>query len=134
MTRRDRKALGRYIRFVADAMELRDWTFVLSHDPAPDDCHAHITNTYGRKLAVIQVASDFRSAPPEQQRQTICHELVHCHLESSTNMVLNDLSEHLGKQADWLFWESFKRQIEYGVDALASALAKHMPLIVWPKG
>ena len=133
MTKPEQKALGEYVRLVADMLELRDWTIELSEEPAPADSYGHITNTYGRKLAVLKLAPDFRSLTASQQRHTVVHELVHCHLESATNMVLNDLESHLAKQADQLFWEGFKRQIEYGVDALASAIAKQMPLIVWPK-
>ena len=133
MTKHEREVLGEYVRSVADTMELRDWRIEISDEPAPVDSHGHVTNTYGRKLAVIRFAADFRSLDAEQQRHTVVHELVHCHLESATNMVLNDLESHLSKQSDQLFWEGFKRQIEYGVAALAYALAKHIPLIVWPE-
>ena len=118
---------------MADEMELRDWTIVLSDKPAPEDALGYVKVTYGRKLATIDLTPDFRDCDLEEQRHTVVHELVHCHLEPATNMVLNDLEEPLGKQADQIFWEGFKRQNEYAVDALASAIAKHMPLIDWPK-
>jgi hypothetical protein len=133
MTKRDQKVLGRYIRRVADELELRDWTLTLSNNPAPKDCYGHMTETYGRKLAVIEVCADFRNLDAEQQRHTIVHELVHCHLAPPTNMVLNDLEKELSDTTDRIFWASYKRQIEYSTDALASALAKHLPLIDWPK-
>lgn len=133
MTKREWAALGRYVRWAADTMELRDWTFEIAHDPPDPDANARINLTYARKLAVVRFCSDFRQMPAEQQRHTVVHELVHCHLESATNMVLNDLEGHLAKPTDQIFWEGFKRQIEYGVDALASTIAKHLPLIAWPK-
>jgi hypothetical protein len=131
MNDRDRAALSLYVRWVADELELRDWTINLSAELPPEGCHALVTSTYGRKLATIKFEDDFRSLDPEQQRHTVVHELVHCHLESATNIVLNDLEEYLGKTADQVFWNGFKRQIEYGVDGIASAIAKHMPLIDW---
>lgn len=133
MKGRDRKELHRYIRWVADAMELRDWTLVLSRIDAEDGDNGHINLTYGRKLATIRLCSDFRTMEPEQQRHTIVHELVHCHLEPAHNMVGNDLEKMLGKPADQVFYDGFRRQAEYATDALASAIAKHMPLIEWPK-
>jgi len=133
MTKRDQKELLRYIRWVADELELRDWTLTLLDTPAPADALGHMSETYGRKVAEIQVCSDFRNLDAEQQRHTIVHELVHCHLASPTNMVLNDLEEELSDTADRIFWSGYKRQIEYSTDALASALAKHLPLIDWPK-
>lgn len=133
MTDADFDALTRYVRWVANELELRDWTITVTREAAPADALAHIRGTYGRKLALIDFAADFRSHDAEDQRHTVVHELVHCHLESATNMVLNDIEDSLGKTTDQVFWNGYKRQIEYGVDALASALAKHLPLIDWPE-
>lgn len=132
MRKRDRKALCHYIRWVADEMELRDWTFELMREPAPPDAWGRTVLTYGRKLAQIYVCEEFRTLAPEKQRQCIVHELVHAHLEGATNMVFNDLDRHLGAQSDEIFGAGFRRHIEYGVDGLADALAKHLPLIEWP--
>lgn len=132
MKKRDRKALSEYIRRVADLMELRDWTVSLSKEPSPEGISARVSVTYGRKLAWIQVAPAFRDEHPDDQRQTIVHELVHCHVDAAYSMVLNDLEELLGKPADSIFLKGYKRQMEHGVDALASALAKRMPLVDWP--
>jgi hypothetical protein len=132
MRKRDRKALGRYIRWCADAMELRDWTIELMHDPCEPDCNASVEIVYGRKFARVFVNQDFRAYDPERQRHTIVHELVHLHLESACSMVRNDLEHYLPRPVDHVFWEGYKRQVEYGVDALASAIAKHLPLVEWP--
>jgi hypothetical protein len=47
-------------------------------------------------------------------------------------MVRTDLEEFLGKQTDQVFYNGFRRQVEYSTDAIATAIAKHMPLIDWP--
>lgn len=131
MNQRDHKIVAEYTRKLADMMELCDWTIELSKDPAPNDAYGHMLETYGRKLAVISVCKDFRELNAGIQRHTIIHELVHCHFASHTSMVLNDLEDTLGKTTDQVFWNGFKRQVEYAVDALASALEKHLPLIDW---
>lgn len=128
---RDRLTLSRYIRAIADEVELRDWTIELAENPAPADSQGHIHVTYGRKLATLSVGRGFRELTAAEQRQTIAHELVHCHFEPAANMVLNDLEQWLGKQADQIFFDGFKRQMEYAVDALATALAKRLPPIEW---
>lgn len=120
-----------YVRTIANVVELRDWTITVSREPAPKGCSGHVEITYGRKLATISLDSSFRGRSREDQRQTVVHELVHLHLESAANMVQNDLEQWLGKQADQIFYDGFKRQMEYGVDALADALAKHLPLVEW---
>lgn len=133
MRKRDRLELERYVRHVANEMELRDWTLQLLTAPCDPDYNAHVHIVYGRKLAQIAVDSDFRSFSPEKQRATIVHELVHCLLEPATNMALNDVQPHLGLVASRIWEDSFRRSIEYSTDAIADALAKHLPLITWPK-
>ena len=134
MNARERKVLGEYIRSVADAMELRDWTLELSHGP-PDleDSFAEVTPTDGRKIAVIAFCEEFRRLEPTKQRMIVVHELVHCHTAMVQHQVERDLEKHLGLPVDRIFFHSFRRNLEYAVDGLTHALAKHLPLIEWPK-
>lgn len=134
MKKRDRRALAAYIRSVADAMGLRDWEIRLSDDWAKDDVAATIRAAHGRKFAKVSVARGFRNESPEDQRDTIVHELIHLHLEPAADMVYRDLEKLLGRPADAVFTNAFDRNLEYGIDGLACALARHMPLIQWPKG
>lgn len=133
MTKRDRKALGRYIRWVADAMELRDWHFSLDHEPCEERLVGSCVCTNGARHATIAVSGNFREIDPEEQRETIVHELVHVHWETCWKMVQSDLGDALGKPVYYVFADSFRRGMEYGVDGLAKAIAKHMPLIEWPE-
>lgn len=114
-------------------MALRDWTIDLQRQPCDDDCNAQASLVYGRKIVRIRVSRDFRGFDLERVRQTVVHELVHCHFAAADMQVEHDLPDHLGKQAAELFFDSFRRNMEYGVDAMAAALAPHMPLIDWPK-
>jgi hypothetical protein len=133
VTKRDRKALADYVRLVADEMGLRDWEIRLAEHPAEPGKCASVEIVYGRKFATLEVPDTFKSEQtPEDQRDSVVHELVHCHLESMANMVQNDLESLLGRPADSLFFAGFTRQYEYGVDGLAGALAKHLPLPAWP--
>lgn len=131
MKKKHRKALTRYARLLADEVGLRDWQIKVSPEPCDPSSSAHVTIAYGRKLATISVPDDFRDQAPEEQRNSVVHELVHCHFESMANAVQNDLVELLGRPADGLFFASFRRQYEYGTDAVAEALARHLPLIDW---
>jgi hypothetical protein len=131
--KRDRRALADYIRTIADEMGLRDWDVQLEPEPCGDGNAAHMRATFGRKLAKISVEKDFKTAQtPEEQRDSIVHELVHCHFESMASMVRCDLERIVGQPTDQVFFNGFERQFEYGVDAMACALAKHLPLISWP--
>jgi len=134
MTKKDRKALGQYVREVADRMELRDWHVDVSHEPPEyDDAYATCEPIYGQRRAVFRFADGFRERDLEGQRHTVVHELVHCHLASLTSTLEHDAQTVLGKPAATVLWEGARRQLEYGVDGLAHAIAKHMPLIEWPE-
>lgn len=132
LTKRDRKALAHYIRWVADHLELRDWEFDLEREPSEDDCWATVTPTYGKKHAAITVAANFRELAPYKQREIVVHELVHCHLAQVQSQVEDDLEEQLSKSTDAIFFAAFRRNVEYAVDGLSKALAEHFPLIAWP--
>ncbi len=132
MTKRERRALGRYVRWIADAMELRDWTIHLADAPCDPEYSAKVELTEGRKHATISFNPRFREGAAEDQRQTIVHELVHCHFALPWRMVQTDLLQPLGQETYSIFCDSFRRTLEYGVDAVADAIAKHMPLIEWP--
>lgn len=134
VTKKDRKALIAYIRSTADAMGLRDWDIRLDEEWAQQGKAASVQAAYGRKFARIWIGREFRTESPEDQRNTVVHELIHLHLESAGDMVFSDLEKILGRPADAVFTNGFSRQLEYGVDALACALAPHMPLIEWPEG
>jgi hypothetical protein len=133
MTKRDRNALARYIRWVADAIELRDWTITLDDEPCDPDYNARVDCSEGRKHATIAFHAKFREMDPEDQRQTIVHELVHAHHAVTWRMVQTDLLRPLGQETYGVFVDSYRRAMEYCVDATADALVKHLPLIRWPK-
>ncbi len=133
MRKRDWKELDRYVRWIADEIGLRDWTIDLQHEPCDEDCNAQANLVYGRRLVRIRVSRDFRGYDRERVRQTTVHELVHCHFAAADNQVQHNLPDHLGQQGSRLFFDAFRRNMEYGVDAIAGALAPHMPLIDWPE-
>lgn len=133
MTEPEWATLAEYVRWVANEMELRDWTINVLYRPCENDAYATIYPTFGRKVADIHFHEDFRGYSADVQRHTVVHELVHLHVEAAGNMVRRDLETLLGQGADLIFWNGFKRQLEYGVDGIAMAIAKHMPHIAWPE-
>lgn len=126
--KKQRSRLRHYIRQIANALELRDWAFTLSHDPPTDaDAIACIECVYGRKHAVISVAARFWASAPEEQRQTIAHELIHCHLQP-TVWNLNSLGSHVPVSTFDVLMGTHRDALEFATDALADAIAPHLPL------
>lgn len=109
-----------YVRDVADRMGLKDWVVEVPGAPSVGRSDASVVMVYGRKLARIGLPDSIRHEPAEEQRNTIVHELVHLHFAPMDGMA-----------EDWLDagqYKAFLRMFEYGVDAMAAALAPHMPL------
>jgi hypothetical protein len=132
MRKRDHKALLTYVRQVADALELRDWDFVIRDEPPPDGVGARTYIPFGRKRAELLFPLDIRTLPREDVRHRVVHELIHSHLEPAASQIRCDLEDALGKTADIVFWAGYKRNAEYAIDALAVAFCKYVPLIDWP--
>lgn len=140
MTKKDREALiGPYIRWIADAMGLQDWTFnvVIGQPDSPNnpdglEWGASCEPVPGRKAATITVAPWLCTADREQLRETVVHELAHCHFFGVWDTVRRDLHGPLGQQTYDVFVAGLERHMEYGIDAVAETIARHMPLIEWP--
>lgn len=141
MKKRDRRELERYIRGIADAMGLRDWTLALAVETvgrsnAPNrtegEWGATSQSTPGRKHALITLPKDARALDREELRQTVVHELVHCHFACLWDTLRLDLGHILTEKVYWVWIAGVERAMEYGVDAVADAIAPRMPLIDWP--
>lgn len=140
MRKRDQKALGAYCRDLADKLELRDWTVTANvEDPGTperaDDQSwgASSESTPGRKYVTLRFRADCRDWSVEDIRATVAHELIHAHFAPLMEVIRTDLYSHLGRPAYVLLVDGTTRHLEFGVDALADAVAKHLPLIDWPK-
>lgn len=132
MTKGEQKILEAYARKVADGMCLQDWSVYFNWDrPADEGDGASIDWPEGRKSVVIRLNADFREYDAEEQRYVVVHEFVHAHFAPMQDTVEEDLQVHLGRPTYDIYSRSFRRALEYGVDAVATALATHMPLIDW---
>ncbi len=115
----DRLEFYPYVRVLADRLSLRDWT-ILVKDEAPDDGTALAAAylPYGRKRVQIYLSEDFLKADEAAQRQTVVHELLHCHFDVLERMVVD--TPDMKKAA--------RLCLELAVDSLADAIAPLLPL------
>ncbi len=139
MRKCDRKALGKYVRWIANEMELRDWTFnvVVGRPDSPLNPDGHEWGAScgpipGRKAATLTFAPWLRDGSREDLRQCVVHELTHCHFFGLWDTARRDTLAQMGQGAYDVWIAGVERHMEYGVDAMADALAKHLPLIEWP--
>lgn len=122
-----------YIRMAADRCELRDWTIIVSAEPAPKEegsvtRSADISHIIGRKRATMRLAPDWTTRMNEDcKRQCLVHELVHCHFNPLMDILYGEIRNQLGEPAWQVLKCYFTRQMEFGVDALADAIAPNLP-------
>lgn len=137
MKKRERKVLGAYLHDLANALELRDWTIRLSREPVDEETSegvltiADVRAVPGRKVADVRVAELIVEKDPEYIRHFMVHELAHLHLVPLQHQCEEDLASLIGRPVETVFFHGFRRNLEYAVDGLASALAKHLPVIDW---
>jgi len=126
--------LHAYVRDCADRLGLRDWTLVIRHDPPDEeDALADTLATEGRRRAVIRFCENFRELDVEEQRNTVVHELLHCHLYLIEN-AQSDGEVALGRDTAQILHNSVRRSIELACDSIATAIDEHFPLIAWDDG
>lgn len=136
LTVEQRKFWGEYLRATADRVGLRDWTFRLQRSLIEDEADdenkiygAQVDFIDGRRLADVKLGEAFVTRmTPAEQRHAIVHELMHCHFSAAWRHVEHDLDVFLGKPTYIAFFDSFERNMEFGLDAVTDALERHVPL------
>lgn len=127
MDRERRLYWGRYLRVLADKMELRDWTIGTMHRPADDGKAASCVCTYGQKKINVFLGLRFDDDSPEEQRVTLVHELLHAHLAGAHRLLIDAQANVRKTWIDQLEC-AVRVQHEYAVDAIADIVAKYLPL------
>jgi len=144
VTRAEQRALRDYVRWVADAMGLRDWLLdVVVAEEVPEGGLPHseefrgvaaATPVPGQRRAGVHFTHGFRTDHSAQsQRAIVVHELVHCHLADMREFVRSCACDLLAQQTYDVLSFGFDLAWEHATDAIACAWAEKMPLIAWPK-
>ncbi|MCL5292552.1 MAG: hypothetical protein M1548_08515 [Actinobacteria bacterium] len=130
MNKSDFNRFCSYVRQIADLLHLKDWRIRIEVDEAEDfdGFMAVVHPIEGRKRARLILCKEWLELSPEDQRHSIVHELVHCHLAGAGDIVRLDLLKNMSQSSYDIFYGGFKRQIEYAVDGLADAVAPLLPL------
>jgi hypothetical protein len=123
-----RASFAPYLRTLADLMGLRDWRAEIHAEEPPEspESRASVECLYGRKYCIVRLGDAFLDSAPADQRQTLVHELTHCHFDAAYSVAAEPLGEAVAG--------IYRRLFEYGIDALAVAWAPHLPLPPAPAG
>lgn len=134
--------LRAYIEVVRSLMNLGFWSLKLSHVGPLDrpgegdvvDYTAQIEPVDGRYLATMRFGEAFWRMTPEDQRETVVHELAHLyHVGVDTPLRVGAWRQQLGQGLYDHVVGEMKRGLEYATDHVAGVLAEYMPLPELPK-
>ncbi len=128
MTDSLRRSLEAYIHHLAALLRLADWRIRLATEPAADGQNAQAYQPFDARRTYIRVRDGWLDMEPEEQRDTIVHELLHLHLAEMSGMINDDTGELLDKAAYHILHEQYRLAEERAVDTLAGAIAPLLPL------
>jgi len=134
MTDKQHTDLSTYVRTLADMLGLKDAVVEISRDePEREDCAANVRGVPGRKFWSVSFGPRFWEMTADDKRETIVHELLHCHMDPALDHVRTDLYENriVGHQQYVLIYDAMLRTFEVGIDGIAHAIACHFPLPEW---
>jgi hypothetical protein len=139
---RSKDDLHAYFLTLAAALRLDRWEVALEdgEPEAPDGsaftADADIVVNDHHDFATIRYAEHLLDPTkpgmtPDYVRRTLVHEALHLFQRDTRVMVREDLSRWLGVTADEVFWRSYNRASERGIEAMAQAIAPLLPLPPW---
>lgn len=128
-----KKAVEDYITELQKLLRLSDWTITMSWDLNADE-YAYATNDPlpDSKHATISISARFFTLSPKLQTQTLVHELIHCHLQSLTDLAENTVESLTTEPAAGIFAIANSQCVEIATDALADAIAPLVPQFKLP--
>ncbi|MFM7087984.1 MAG: hypothetical protein ACKOW9_00400 [Candidatus Paceibacterota bacterium] len=123
-----RKAVAEYIAKLQGILRLRDWEIIIDFEPISigENAYATITPEIDQRRATLQFSELFFKQPHHALRQTLIHEILHCHffwMESMVERMLHGVSEEVGRAAS----PAVTSQVEFIVDSIADAFAPLCP-------
>jgi hypothetical protein len=137
----DRDQLANYLRDMADLLGLRDWKLYLSSDPPPaskerdlgpgEEVAGQCSVVHASKRATIWVSDNWAERDLSDVRETIVHELMHCHMAPIGWCVNNVYSVARSTEAGIIVSEVDDAE-EVAVEGIAAAVARLLPLPVLP--
>lgn len=119
--------IGRYLGAMAFELGLTEWQVELELEPCEDSCNAQISVTDKALTAVVAVNKSFNELPILEKRQTLIHELLHCHQVRACETIHGSgapLSTQLGSAAFEQFEYAFDKDQEIMVDNLATVIVR----------
>lgn len=117
-----------YVNRIKEHMGLSEWVIEVQATPADDGNLAEIDCVYGQRRALLFVCEEWHGLPPETQRSTLAHEMLHAHVSGLAQMLHDTIDPVLKKGERRIVEAAFRLCEEHMVDTIALAWAATLPL------
>ena len=128
--------INSYVQILRRKMNLGEWKITLYKKPCANDTLGECDITYGQHIATISLHKDYKKDKPDNLRNTIVHELLHCYLSPITeaaNTALEPFEDDIhGRKIIQSSINSMEYQTERVIDRLSYIIAPTMPLPKMP--
>lgn len=121
-------AYQNYLRALAEHFLIGDWQITLERGRSNDDARAEVSLNRDKQEACIWLNRDFLAYPPEQQRRSITHELLHVQTARMCRAMSQLADQHPDNAAVLYANTRLNEEEEIMIDRLARAIAPLMPL------
>lgn len=117
----------RWIKKALPLLGLAHWQVtILNERPEDPNALASIAPFYTRHMADLRLADAYLDRDAVGRRQTLTHELVHCHM-AQVDAAFDDVQPYVTDTSWGHLERNFSRQRELLTDDLATLLAPHLP-------
>jgi hypothetical protein len=131
-----RKYVAEYLADAQIALRLSDWEITLQFGVSSDpdgDTLATMTAYEDQRRATMRFGKDFFDLSSAEMRQTLIHEMLHCHMFAPHHNAERTVTELGGTRAGSAFSVGMTSMIELATDAIADALAPFFPTFELPE-
>lgn len=124
MNKKKKKKINKFVNSLQKTLRLQDWSIeVVFKEPKVESAYATM-DTFGEsRHAELRVSKNFFNLPKKLQKQTLVHELMHCHLFFIEGSVLNILKDVLPNSKAVMVHSVLTTEIERTTDALADVVS-----------
>lgn len=124
-----RSAVTDYVARLAELLHLTDWHVSVNFEvPASADSYAEVVPHANQRRAEIRFGAAFNGLDADGIRQTLVHELMHCHLFAPHFLAEDMIVSSAGRKQSRLGLLALDAAIEQATDAIAEAFASSAPL------
>jgi predicted metallopeptidase len=124
MDKKTKKRIKVFVKDLQKALRLKDWTITVNFkEKAGSDAYAVIDPLAESRHAEVRVSKKFLDLSEEIQRQTLIHELMHCHLFFIDGAMAHVFEKTLSKKQRKIVDRVLTTEIERATDSLADAFA-----------